>query len=422
MIIKKFQATTENEAIILAKEELGPEAIVMNVKTIKPRGIFRLFRKNKIELTAAIDDNVPDKQVIPTISTGLNSNKQGHESYRFGNAFANTKEDYSEETQNAIEEKINNIAKLLEQQMKASNVETKQVVREDNSEVKDSNETNDKSDKSDVPSSISEEKKSKVIDLIYNQLTENEVSDKYINAILDELDYKDNNQQLDNILASIYQKIVLKLGEIKPLTPPAKDKKPKIVFFVGNTGVGKTTTMAKLASVFNLEEKMKIAMLSVDTYRIAAIEQIKTYANILNTPMKVVYTPEEMKQYINDFSDCDLIFVDTAGRSHNNNEQKNDLSKIIECVEGYEKEIFLVVSATTKYTDLINIAKSYGEMFDYKIIFTKLDETRGLGNILNLKLDTNKPLSYVTWGQNVPDDMGLLNPQIIAKQLLGGTK
>ena len=194
------------------------------------------------------------------------------------------------------------------------------------------------------------------------------------------------------------------------------------MFFVGNTGVGKTTTMAKLASVFNLEEKMKIAMLSVDTYRIAAIEQIKTYANILNTPMKVVYTPEEMKQYINDFSDCDLIFVDTAGRSHNNNEQKNDLSKIIECVEGYEKEIFLVVSATTKYTDLINIAKSYGEMFDYKIIFTKLDETRGLGNILNLKLDTNKPLSYVTWGQNVPDDMGLLNPQIIAKQLLGGTK
>lgn len=416
MIIKKFQATTENEAIIMAREELGPEAIVMNVKTIKPKGIFRLFRKTKVELTAAIDDNVTDRLFQPTNSPGADSDKQKQESYHFGNAFANVKEDYSEETQNAIEEKINNIAKLLEQQMKSSNSETKQVVIEDN------NIKNEKSDKDDTVSSISEEKKNKVIDLIYNQLTENEVADKYINAILDELDYKDTDQQLDNILASIYQKIVLKLGEIKPLIPPAKDKKPKIVFFVGNTGVGKTTTMAKLASVFNLEEKMKIAMLSVDTYRIAAIEQIKTYANILNTPMKVVYTPEEMKQYINDFSDCDLIFVDTAGRSHKNQEQKNDLNKIIECVDGYEKEIFLVVSATTKYTDLKNIAKSYGEMFDYKIIFTKLDETRGLGNILNLKLDTNKSLSYVTWGQNVPDDMGLLNPQIIAKQLLGGTE
>ena len=203
----------------------------------------------------------------------------------------------------------------------------------------------------------------------------------------------------------------------------AKDeKKPKVVFFVGNTGVGKTTTMAKLASLCTLDMKLKCAMFSIDTYRIAAIEQLKTYANILSAPMEVVYTPEEMAQSVEKFKNYDLILVDTAGRSHKSEEQKEDLKQIIDSVKEYETEVFLVVSATVKYADLLSIANTYGELFDYNLIFTKLDETNGLGSILNLKLDTGKPLSYVTWGQNVPDDIGVLDPQIIAKKLLGGGK
>ena len=138
--------------------------------------------------------------------------------------------------------------------------------------------------------------------------------------------------------------------------------------------------------------------------------------------MDVVYTSEDMKKYAEKYSSCDYIFVDTAGRSHRNDEQRNDLKEIIDSVAEYEKEIYLVLSVTVKYNDLLNIAKTYEQLFDYKIIFTKLDETSELGSILNLKLDTDKQLSYVTWGQNVPDDIGLLNPQIIAKKLLGGAK
>lgn len=426
MIIKKFQAQTEKAATLMAKEELGPDAIVMNIKTIKPKGIFSLFKKPRVELTAAIDENVHKQQVSGSyggveISAIIDDTSEKKEAakrqfakaveetpYKFGNdVFASSDNEYTAETQSAIEEKINNIAKLLEQQLTMPKTEPEKNAPKDESEVK-------------KPEEVKEEQKPKVLDLIRNQLIENEVKEKYADAIINELENQSENQPIDNLLAYIYQKIVLKLGEVEVIK--CSENKPKIVFFVGNTGVGKTTTMAKLASKFKLEQKLEIAMFSLDTYRIAAIEQIKTYANILNTPMEVVYTPEEMRKLVEKYKDCDLIFVDTAGRSHKNSEQKNDLDSIIGSVKEYDCEILLVVSATTKYSDLKNIADVYGDLFDYRLVFTKLDETRGLGNILNLKLDTNKSLSYVTWGQNVPEDIGALNPQVIAKKLLGGAE
>lgn len=408
MIIKKFQASTEKEAILMAKDELGADAIVMNVKTIKPTGVFRLFRKTKVELTAAIDDNVSQKTKENKKSVPESPKE---EAYRFGTVFEkNNHEEYSEETQSAIEEKINSIARLLEQQVSATKESTSS---KEEKETGIQEEGSQEAEKKEKP-------QNKVLELITQQLIENEVKPQYADAIIEELDCGSDAQSLDNVLANTYQKIVLKLGQVEPIS--GGEKKPKIVFFVGNTGVGKTTTMAKLASKFKLEEKSNIAMFSVDTYRIAAIEQIKTYANILNTPMEVVYTPEEMKNLVDKYQECDLIFVDTAGRSHKDEEQKNDLQAIIDSVSEYEKEVFLVVSATTKYGDLKSIAQTYEGLFDYKLIFTKLDETRGLGNILNLKMDTGKSLAYVTWGQNVPDDIGMLNPQVIAKKLLGGTE
>lgn len=399
MIIKKYKAATEKEAILMAREELGPDAVVMNVKTTKRKGIMKLFKKNTVELTAAIDDNVAEKSVV--------------------------KEGYSEEAQNAIEEKINSIARLLEQQMNGGNEKNTEeskdketrgvhfdaVISEAVSDVKvDKQAQNNKASETIA--------KNKVVELIYNQLLENEVKKEIADDIIGEFDDGNSKLPLDNILANVYQKIVLKLGEVKPLT--TGENKPKIVFFVGNTGVGKTTTMAKLASKFKLEEKLDIAMLSIDTYRIAAIEQIKTYANILNTPMEVVYTPEDIKNYVEKYKDCDLIFVDTAGHSHRNEEQKKNLKEMVDAVADYETEVFLVVSAVVKYNDLVDIAKTYDKLFDYKLIFTKLDETRASGSILNLKLDMNKTLSYATWGQNVPEDIGVVNPQIVAKSLLGG--
>ena len=406
MIIKKYKAPTEKEAIIMAKDDLGPEAIVMNVKTIKPNGLFRLFKKTRVELTAAIDDNIVEEtQNKKPLITDKNDSKP-KDSYRFGEVFAT-----SDAANSAIEEKINSIARLLEEQMTIGNKSKQDEAlfsydKDDSFSVEKVN---------DIPSP---KKENKVIDLICNQLIENEVKQEFVDSIVAELDCSKDSSHLDNILSSIYQKIVLKLGEIKPLK--TSENKPKIIFFVGNTGVGKTTTVAKLASKSKLEDKLKVALFSVDTYRIAAIEQLKTYANIISAPMEVIYTPDDMQKSIEKYKDYDYIFVDTAGRSHKDEQQKQDLKAIIDSASDCEKEIYLVVSVTVKYNDLVNIAKAYDEMFEYKLIFTKLDETTGLGSILNLKLELNKDLSYVTWGQNVPDDIGVLNPQVIAKKLLGG--
>ena len=213
--------------------------------------------------------------------------------------------------------------------------------------------------------------------------------------------------------------MILKFGKSSGIEPASSGI--KLVFFIGPTGVGKTTTIAKIASKFRVDEKKKVALLTADTYRIAAAEQLRTYANILEVPFRVIYTVEEISKAMEDFRDYDYIMIDTAGHSHQNNTQKDNMCNIIHSVdEKVEKEVHLVLSATTKYRDLISIADSYKELVDYKLIFTKLDETTTLGNLLNLRLYTGASLSYVTYGQNVPDDIEDFNPQKTVKRLLGG--
>ena len=200
-------------------------------------------------------------------------------------------------------------------------------------------------------------------------------------------------------------------------------KGPRVVFFVGPTGVGKTTTIAKIASRLSMGQKKKVVLLTADTYRIAAAEQLRTYANIMEVPFRVIYSTDEIRQAYQDFKDYDFIMVDTAGHSHKNEEQKENINQFIHSLDDLaEKEVFLVLSAATKYRDLVNIVDSYMSMTEFALIFTKLDETESLGNLLNIKLRTDAPLSYVTYGQNVPDDIENFNPQKTVKQLLGGKK
>lgn len=389
MIIKKFQASTEKDAILQAKEEMGSEAVVLNIKTIKHKGLKRLFKKDIVEVTAALEEKVPTA-TIPTNAINI----------------AVQNEEAEESKSTAIEEKLDSLQEMLENQMKNATNEPKTV----------------DSDKKNSSDSRDENVNFAFIQLVYNQLLENEVDEKYANKIIGEVESslkKESN--IDTILSGIYQKIILKLGQ--PASIDIDNKKSKVVFFIGPTGVGKTTTIAKLASDFKLDKKLKVAMITSDTYRIAAVEQLRTYANILGIPLEVVYTLEELNGAIDGFKDYDIILVDTAGRSHKNKEQCDEIRHLIkDCAvsETQEKDIYLVLSAATKYKDLLNIVEVYDTIGKYKLIFTKLDETLSLGNILNVKLKTGAALSYITCGQVVPDDINVLNPQSIAKKLLGG--
>ena len=149
--------------------------------------------------------------------------------------------------------------------------------------------------------------------------------------------------------------------------------------------------------------------------------QLRVYANILEAPMEIVYSVEELDSAIAKFEDYDLIFVDTAGFSHKNETQRADIKKLINGINPeYEKEVYLVLSATTKYKDLTEIVDIYRERSDFKLIFTKLDETSTYGNIFNIRMYTGASLSYITNGQSVPDDIEVFDTQKIVKQLLGG--
>lgn len=404
MIIKKFQANTETEAIMLAKEELGKDAIVMNIKTISPKGIYKLFRKPLVEITAAVDENITykndkTKPQVPVMPT----RKPIHPDIIYDDE-PNVKPLFSTGSDNvgsapsAIEAKLNNLQSLLEKQM------IEKEKQEASTEEAKTAETN---------------KNLACIQLIYNQLVNNEVDEKFANQIISEIEGNlKKDASMDNILASIYQKIILKLGQPKMIE--IIGKRPKFIFFIGPTGVGKTTTIAKIASTFKVNEKAKVAFLTADTYRIAAVEQLRTYANILGIPMKVIYSEDEMLQAKEEYTDYDIVFVDTAGRSHRSKEQRDDIEVLINSIPEDEREIYLVLSATTKYRDLVKITEAYSEIINYNLIFTKLDETSSIGNLYNIRMLTQAPLSYATFGQNVPDDISRVDAQSIAKQLLRG--
>lgn len=441
MIVKKFQAPTEMEAIIKAREELGSTAVVLNIKSIKQRGLARLFKKDAVEVTAALEE----KDIVD----GINKNKPV-----FDNNAASGQEAKPERMINqsmvsggtsstinliaddntavssasAIEQKLDSLHNLLQNQgnlnsdMSSSGSQGKTVAA--------SAYTKRMSDiKEDISGAAGENKQVKerqnanykFLQLIYKKLIDNEVDSRFADEIIGEIENslkKESN--LDSILAAVYQKIILKLG--KPKTIEIGDK-AKVIFFIGPTGVGKTTTIAKIASSFKIEKEARVAFITADTYRIAAVEQLNTYASIIDCPVSVVYSVEDMNKSLSEYKDYDLILVDTAGRSHKATEQMDELKAFIEEVaqraDEFDFECYLTLSLTTKYKDLKSIADKYDDV-DWAVIFTKLDETCSVGNILNIRMLTDRPLSYTTSGQNVPDDIEVINEQGIARQLLGG--
>ena len=399
MIIKKFTAKTEKEAIENARKELGDGVVVMNVKPVKNRGFFAFLKSPLVEVTVALEEESEKYSAavsaISAIATGQNIAEEPVKN----TPVIETPE--KRDSNSAIEEKLDSLQSLLEQQLQKP--EEEKTEKEEGAEpVKEESETD------------------KFMRLLHDTMLENEVDEKYAQEIIDEIELINKpNMPFDYALANIYQKMILKFGKSSGIEPASSGI--KLVFFIGPTGVGKTTTIAKIASKFRVDEKKKVALLTADTYRIAAAEQLRTYANILEVPFRVIYTVEEISKAMEDFRDYDYIMIDTAGHSHQNNTQKDNMCNIIHSVdEKVEKEVHLVLSATTKYRDLISIADSYKELVDYKLIFTKLDETTTLGNLLNLRLYTGADLSYVTYGQNVPDDIEDFNPQKTVKRLLGG--
>ena len=388
MKIKKYQGETEEQVIELAKKELGNDAIVLSIKRITPTGIFSIIKKPYIELTASYDENKvkleekPKNNVFSDIRNKITSNNI---------------EDKLKEKDNTIERLEKRILELetyLEKAMKSLSI--------------DKDKANNKY-------------KNQLVQFIYEMLIAKGVHPAVCSEILEEID-KEENQNIDLIVKIVWNKIIKMLDNAVCtelfIENDNNQKEAKTIVFLGTTGVGKTTTIAKLSSELIMNKNKKVGFITSDTYRIAAVEQLKTYAEILGSQVEIVYKPEDMKEKIDKLKVInDYIFIDTAGRSHKNEKNMREIKELLDEIDN--PEIYLVISSTNNFDDIENVIDVYSKFCKFNIIFTKIDETDTIGTILNIAYKAKNKIAYVTVGQNVPSDIERFSGEKIAKVLLG---
>lgn len=364
MKIRRYMASNEQEAYLKVKMDLGNDAVILNMRKVKRKGWLNFLKPPLVEVLASLDEE-EDKRV-----------------------------EVDEVKINELETKVKDMEGMLDKICKQM---SEKLVAVD-----------------------SMGKNEKIYDVIIENMRQNDVDEDVINDIVENLKKQglDESSNVNEIFVMFRKEIIRKLNQSSSITVD-DTKKPKVIMFLGPTGVGKTTTLAKIAANFMIREKKKVGLITADTYRIAAVEQLKTYSEIMGAPVTVIYAPNEIKDAIKKNEESDLILIDTPGKSHKNKKHFDEIKELVSHANA--DEIYLLISASTKMKDCKEILKAYSFMKDYKLIFTKVDETESLGIVLNVVNATGKRLSYFTTGQSVPDDIEVINVDQLSKKLLGNS-
>lgn len=398
MQVKKFIGESTASVMALIKKEFGEDAIILQTNKIKTGGFLGFFQKEEIEIIAALDNE-------SRVDTRLRKNIQKKQPI---NNDAISDRDFKSH--------INNMNEIRQSKMENHPIENSLVSKENkNIEIKRDDATKNeakevKKDIDEIKNTVKELSK-KINDTFRTPQEEEEYIKEQeeitkLNSIGISLDL--SKEIVTNVKKSgkniSYDSICLEIE--KMLSNSIKinyTQNKKYIIFIGSTGVGKTTTLAKIASKEAMEKRKKIGFLTLDTYRISAVEQLKTYAEILSSPIEIAYEIRDLVASIDRLSNRDLVFIDTAGRSHNNKGQVDDIKNVLKNIEN--KKVYLVLSANINMEDMFDIIETYNFVDDYEIIVTKMDETKRHGNLLNLMMKTGKKISYTAFGQNVPDDI-----------------
>lgn len=353
MKIMRYLVPNMQEGMLIIKKELGPNAVIIESRKKRQKGIRGLFLPRVLEIMAAVDTHEEKQPVVAEQS----------------------------ENDGKIADEMNQLKQMMQSLISTQ----KSYLLEEDSDTK----------------------------YWLNRLIENDVDRGYAEEILADIQ---NAAAGKKITPEVMEAMILnRLGKIiKTGQIPVK---AKYISFVGPTGVGKSTTLAKLAANFTFQQGKKTAIITADTYRIGAVEQLKTYAEITGIPLEVVYTVEEMKETVEKLKDYDLVLIDTAGRSAKNALHIAETAQYLNFLDGVT---FLVVSAATKLADLRQIAKAYKRSNYSSLVITKLDETEIYGTIFNACRLTSMPITYITTGQNVPDDLEAAKASELAEMVLGG--
>jgi len=437
MEVKTYRARSLQEALQLVRTELGPEATVLQTRDVTSR-LLRWFRgARQIEVTAATSVNVPsrfgttDRRSRNTSPAGDSAElrprpraQEAHEGYeaavvrpRTNAAVTGCQRDaavtgYPPEADSAPLAAAPSTASDI-----ASSHDYRARVRRAIS-----------GESSDLLSVIEElcrqtpavphrELPASMFDL-FTELIDAEVCEDIAREWIERISASAAAEDLDDPvllrarLSRLIEEEIVCNGPIR-VTPGHR----RLVALVGPTGVGKTTTIAKLAANFHLRDRCRVGLITVDTYRIAAVEQLRTYADIIDLPMEVVSTPREMREAVARLADLDLILMDTAGRSPRDEVKIQELKSML--AEAGADEVHLVLSGVTSAASMKKTAERFARVGATSLVLTKLDEATGLGSLLPLLRDCRLPLSYVTNGQNVPDDIAAADRRKLARIVLG---
>jgi len=387
--IKKYRAKDFKTAILKAKEEMGRDAIILHTRQIKKGGILGFFYPPRVEITVAVDDNLyVNSDRVRLSNPPLPSNDFTTPMKKNSNKAAETKSDEISLRESDILNELKKMKNLM-LDIKSRMFEV-EVIKGLPQQVQDFYET------------------------LVNNHVEPGIALNIIKNVITRLPQEIPNDEAltwDVCLHSLQESV----NQIQPIQLNS-GRKGMIVFMVGPTGVGKTTTIAKLAANLTFLEGKDVALITLDTYRVSAAEQLRTFADIISIPISVVFTTTELIDAIKKYQEKDIIFVDTAGRSPYNTEQMQELQEFVTIAN--PDETILVLSATTAGHDLINIYQKFQTIAIDKLIFTKLDETKKYGAILNALYEIKKPLAYFTTGQNVPDDIVIPDSFHLAQMLV----
>ncbi|MFA6448758.1 MAG: flagellar biosynthesis protein FlhF [bacterium] len=387
MKVKRYEAPTLQEALLHVKRDLGSDAVILQTRKFNRGGVFGLLGKNMVEVLAATDIETASSSGTKTgaAKPRTAAGQQAAKSRAAASAAAQ-----AQENSDAVRDELREVKSALHALLHKSKTDAQEQVEP-------------------YPSAFGD---------IYLKLLENDVDDTIAQDIIRSIDDSltaEKKEDEEAVRAALERQLrrLLKVSGAVELT----GREPKTIAFVGPTGVGKTTTIAKLATIYALSKRKKVGLITADTYRIAAVEQVKVYSEILNIPIKVVYNAEDMKRAVDFFGDRDLILIDTAGRSHLDGDRIKEIRDTLAVC--YPLEIHLVMCANTRYKDMLDISERFRPLAYNHLVFTKLDETSTYGSLINVITKCNLGVSYLCYGQNVPGEIQAASAGLLLDLILG---
>jgi flagellar biosynthesis protein FlhF len=393
MNLQTFKAATMAEALAQVKSSMGHDAVILHTRTYQRSMWLGLRRREIVEITAGRGLNmVGASRRPPARAPQRQTTMQPPKAAPIG---------YVAASKQLLDTPAASRAMMFDLSEQMASLKT--MVKDLTSQVRHQH-------KPQVPEELFD---------IYTHLISNQVCDELAIELITNVQRQLRPEQYRQA-DFVREKIAEQIEKLIPIAGPIKRTKtgsPHVVALIGPTGVGKTTTIAKLAANLKLKEKRKVGLITIDTYRIAAIDQLKKYADIIGSTLKVVSSPEELAAAVKSMGDCDYVLIDTAGRSPKDVLKLGELKNFLASAE--PDEVHLVLS-TTCSQDAVELAiERFGDVRVDRMIFTKLDEAAHAGVMLNIVRKVNKPLSYVTTGQDVPDDIEDCNGRRVAQLILG---